>query len=80
MSYALPTVAIQNPDKPGEKIIINEADFDPEKHRLFEKSSPPKAAEMVTPEESQETEDATPDDGLESTAPPIRRGRASKNR
>ena len=32
MAETLPTVAVMHPEKPGGRMIINEADFDPAEH------------------------------------------------
>ena len=33
--YTCPTVRIKAPEAPGGFVVINEADFDPEKHEFF---------------------------------------------
>jgi hypothetical protein len=39
-----PTVTIEHPDNPGQPMIINKSDFNPEIHKLFN----PEAAEQDT--------------------------------
>jgi hypothetical protein len=34
------TVEIENPDAPGERMIINKSDFNPEIHKPFETPAP----------------------------------------
>lgn len=36
MENSVPTVMIKDPNKPGDHIIINESDFDPKRHELFD--------------------------------------------
>lgn len=35
----IPTMAVQHPTDPNRKMIINEADFHPDKHKKFEEKS-----------------------------------------
>jgi hypothetical protein len=43
MSEAVPTVEIVNPDNPDEKLILNQADYNPEEHTLWEDKDKPMA-------------------------------------
>lgn len=36
MDSSVPTVTIKDPNKPGDYIIINESDFDPKRHEMFD--------------------------------------------
>lgn len=47
MPWPIPTVKIEDPEKPGDYIVINESDFDADKHTLFQEP----AAEEEAPEE-----------------------------
>lgn len=53
----VPTVKVKVPHTKGGFVVINESDFDPEKHELYEEPSAPVApAAEVAPEA--ETDDA----------------------
>lgn len=47
MSDSCPTVEIDDPNAPGGYVIINEEDFNPEKHKLY-KPKPEKATKPAT--------------------------------
>lgn len=49
----VPTVKVKNPAEPGEFMIINQSDFDPDVHELYD---PEATAEDAPADESAEAE------------------------
>jgi len=45
----IPTVRIQDPDRPGDFLLINRADYDPDIHQPFGKNPPPPAPPRPRP-------------------------------
>ena len=59
----LPTVTIKDPRQPGGFLIINQMDFDPAKHEMFDAAPQPvvEALPIISAIQPTETEQATDD-------------------